>query len=316
MIGFCIEASHARGLGHLYRTLNFIEYLAGQGQRCLVMMNADTRAAALLDQHSLQHVTVDLANLSSDWESALIARFKLTVWINDRLDTTLNHAQNVRKNAVRLVTFDDRGPGAALADLHCAPLIFSGQETLRGKRVLTGVKYLPLNQEIDRYRRVRTRLDSPLLVTLGGSDTYGVTVRVVALLKRLKQRATVIVGPAFRHEAELEAVLDESFTVKRGVPSLIQEFSHHDLAVTGGGITPFEANASGLPCIIVANEPHEVETGQHLAGLGSSVFAGYYQDISEKVFARQLDLVAMSRAGLEHIDTRGVENIFREIAAL
>jgi spore coat polysaccharide biosynthesis predicted glycosyltransferase SpsG len=181
---------------------------------------------------------------------------------------------------------------------------------------LTGIQYLALNPEIDRFRRARTQLTSPVLVTLGGSDTYGVTVQVVALLKELDRPATIVTGPSFQHAEELERVLDQRFTWKSEVPSLIREFYGYDLAITGGGVTPFEANASGLPCIIVANEPHEIEIGRYLASVGSSIFAGYYREMAEQVFERELDLAAMSRAGIEQIKTNGADNILRELAAL
>jgi spore coat polysaccharide biosynthesis predicted glycosyltransferase SpsG len=316
MIGFCLEASHARGLGHLFKVLNLTAALARRGEPCLVMVNPDPNATAILAQRSVGYATVDLADTSSDWESALIVESGITVWVNDRLDTSLRHAENVKRNGIKLVTFDDRGTGAALADLHFAPLAFSDGSQLRGKRVLTGIQYLALNDEIAHHRRVRTQLKSPILVTLGGSDTYGVTLSVVAQLKKLDRPATVVTGPSFQHARELERALDDRFTWKQGVPSLIQEFYHHDLAITGGGVTPFEANASGLPCIIIANEPHEIACGQYLEGLGCSIFAGYYQEIAGKVFEQELDLTAMSQAGIEQIKTTGVENILRELAAL
>jgi len=316
MIGFCVEASHARGLGHLFKALTLIDALARRGESCLVMVNDDPNATAILTHRSVRYVTVGLADTQSDWESALIAESGISLWVNDRLDTSLRHAENVKRNGIKLVTFDDRGGGASLADLHFAPLVFSGSAGLSGKRVLSGIQYLALNPEIDRYRRARAQLKSPTLVTLGGSDTYGVTVRVVAFLKKLDRPATIVTGPSFQHAEELERALDERFTWKRNVPSLIREFYHHDLAITGGGVTPFQANASGLPCIIVANEPHEIDIGKYLAGVGSSIFAGYYQEMAAKVFERELNLAAMSRAGIEQIKTNGVDNILRELAAL
>jgi spore coat polysaccharide biosynthesis predicted glycosyltransferase SpsG len=317
VLGFCIEASHARGLGHLYRTLVFIDYLAAQGEPYIVMVNGDPLAAKILAQSAVAYVTVNLSDFQSDWETALIKDFGIRVWINDRLDTDSRHAAQVKKNGTLLVTFDDWGTGAALADLHFAPLVFSGQDKLRGKRVLTGPRYLALNREIDACKRRRDRLDS-ILVTLGGSDTYGVTVQVVNLLKTQHRGATVVVGPAFRHQAELEQAMDANFRLKRGVPSLVQEFVRHDLAITGGGVTPFEANASGLPCIIVASELREIEIGQYLATAGSSVFAGYYREIDESLFSMGpgLNLKEMSRKGMAAIGTDGALNIFREIQAL
>lgn len=315
MIGFCIEASHERGLGHLYKTLNFVEYLDGLNERYIVIMNDDPMSTSVLKQRGVTYVTVVLSDTQSDWETTIIKQYGITTWINDRLNTDKKHAAHVKKHRVKLVTFDDRGTGATLTDLHIAPLVFSGKGLLQGKRVLTGINYLVLSKGIDGCRHVRKHLDS-ILVTLGGSDTYGVTLQVVALLKRLNKRATVVVGQSFQHHTELEQIIDERFTVKRGVPSLIQEFMHHDLAITGGGVTPFEANASGLPCIIIANELHEIEIGQYLAGLGSSIFAGYYRALDERVFSMGLNLITMSRSGIEKIRTDGVENVFREVKSL
>ncbi len=315
MIGFCIEASHRRGLGHLYKILNFVEYLAERGERSIVMVNDDQRALNILKQRSIEHIAVNLDDMRTNWETTLISNHGVTVWINDRLDTDHAHARNVKNNKVALVTFDDRGSGAALADLHFAPMVFSGQEKLQGKRVLTGAPYLVLNKEIDICKRRRQGLDS-ILVTLGGSDTYGVTIQVVNFLKTMDRRATVVIGPAFQHHEQLKQAMNGNFCVKQSVPSLIQEFAHHDLAITGGGMTPFEANASGLPCIIIANERHEIEIGHYLAGVGSSVFAGYFQDIAARIFDMDLDIERMSSIGMAAIATSGTSNIFREIEAL
>ena len=315
MIGFCIEASHTRGLGHLFKTLNFIAHLYSEDEQFMLMVNDNPKAVKILQQKKVEHVTVNLSDTQSDWETQQIKRFGITIWVNDRLDTERNHALNVKKNGIKLVTFDDRGSGSAHSDIHFAPLVFSGRDKLQGKRVLTGIRYLVLNKDIVHYRRQRNYL-AKILVTLGGSDTYGVTLTIVNLLKKMNRPATVIVGPSFQHNAELAQFMDGRFQLKRGVPSLIREFAHYDLAITGGGMTPFEANASGLPCIIVANELHEIEIGKHLSGLGSSVFAGYYQAINERLFEMDFDIKMMSSTGLAEIPTNGMENIFAELKRL
>ena len=97
------------------------------------------------------------------------------------------------------------------------------------------------------------------------------------------------------------------------VPSLAKVFANYDSAITGGGITPFEANASGLPCIIVANEAHEVENALFLSELGSSVFAGAHDCIDKSLFAAELDVRKMSEVGLERVKTSGVQEIYRVI---
>jgi spore coat polysaccharide biosynthesis predicted glycosyltransferase SpsG len=213
------------------------------------------------------------------------------------------------------VTFDDRGDGARDADLHIAALAFDPNETLAGHKILRGIDYLLLNPEIASHRRVRTSAGK-YIVTLGGADTYGVTPKVVRLLARLGRPATVVVGPAFAHDAELAAAAAPGFDIVRNVPSLIEELARHDVAVTAGGITPLEANASGLPCIIVANEDFEVATGRALEEMGGAIFAGHHRALDETAFTRTLDVETMSRAALDHITLDGTRRVVEAVLSL
>lgn len=312
MIAICIEASHARGLGHLYKALNLALLLREKNHPFVILLNQDQKAAQILEEHDLYFHTVSLTDIHSNWEAEQIRRLGISLWLNDRLDTQIEHSRHVKDQGVRLATVDDRGSGAELADLHFAPLLFCGADQLKGKRVLTGHQYLILNREIERYQRVRREIRS-IVVSLGGSDSYGVTLRVVEILKRIGRTATIVTGPSFCHGEQLKEACSGKFLIKSGVPSLIEEFYRHDLAVTGGGVTPFEANAAGLPCVIVANEVHEIDIGRHLANLGSSRFAGYHDAIDHAAFSLDLDLEGMSRAGLSRITTQGAQNVYREL---
>ena len=76
------------------------------------------------------------------------------------------------------------------------------------------------------------------------------------------------------------------------------------------------ADASGLPCIVVANEIFEVPVALELARLGGSVFAGYHAEMDESVLTRDLPVEAMSRAGMEHICLEGAHRVVRELMSL
>ena len=235
--------------------------------------------------------------------------------MNDRLDTDLYQAQCVKANAIPLATFDDRGQGAALADLHIAALAFDPQEPLGGAVVLRGADYLILNPQVTKFARERQE-PSSILVTLGGSDTYGVTIKVVNELKLRGLTATIAIGPGFAHEDALAAAVTAGFIVKRGVPSLIEEFSRHELAITGGGITPFEANASGLPCIVVANEQFEIPVGLALQERGGAVFAGHHELMQLPTELAALPLAGMSRAGMSSFGPQGTQRVVVAIQEL
>lgn len=307
MFAICLESSHARGMGHLFRMRHLAQELRARKLPFVFLVNDHEPSLQLLRQDDLPFETVDLDHVEH-WAQAAIRRTQARVWINDRLDTNLAQAQAVKQTGIRLTTFDDRGAGASLADLHIAALAFTADKPLGGRRVASGHEYLILNPEIARCRRQRVKVEQ-ILVSMGGSDTYGATVKVVALLRRLGHSATVVIGPSFQHRAALDAEADAHFELKINVPSLIEEMSRHDLAVVGGGITAFEAAASGLPAIVIANEGFEVPVARHLAGLGAARYAGHHSALDESAFAVPRDVAAMSLAGLSKVSLDGAEKV-------
>lgn len=316
MFALCVESSHKKGMGHLFRAMNFIECLRAHNEAYVVFINNDEAACEILGSKGIRFETVDLSDTASGWETPLIRRYGVTVWINDRLDTEPAHAKRVKESGVKLVTLDDLGDGAELADINVAALQFGLEAEIKGKTALTGIEYLILNREIKQYRRLRKKAGN-LLVTLGGSDTYGVTIKVVEILKRLGKSATVHIGPSFAHHGELrKASSGGDFNVIGRVPSLLEIFYSYDLAVTGGGMTPFEANASGLPCIIVANETFEARNGRFLETIGSSLYAGFHEEINEAIFEKEPAIERMSSMGLANIPLDGAEKVYGRIMEL
>jgi spore coat polysaccharide biosynthesis predicted glycosyltransferase SpsG len=293
-------------MGHLFRALALADALMTQGGKVRFYLNAFAPAQALLRArgHSFTSVALD----DGAWAAAIIAADGIRTWINDRLDTGAGHAQAVRQSGAHLVSFDDRGDGAAFADLNIVAFPASDNEKLSGRRVLAGPQALVLDPMIAALRRPRTTLNS-LVVSMGGSDTYGVTVDVARALKQRGRNATVVLGPGFAHDAELVAVKHEGLTVKRNVPSLAEEFARHDLAITAGGLTPCEANAAGLPCIVIATEPWEARTGTVLEQLGGSRYAGWREAIDFQTLDGKLDIEKMSRFALQNVPADGARHV-------
>jgi spore coat polysaccharide biosynthesis predicted glycosyltransferase SpsG len=313
MFALHIEASHQRGMGHLYRTLALQTEMQRHAIPSMIYVNEDPAAVDVLLSRGAGHRVVD--KQAAQWQAACIEADAIRLWIDDCLDTDMRHAEAVARTGVPRATFDDRGPGAALADLNVMALCFDPAEALGGRRVLRGLDYLVLDAAIARYRRERTRVER-IVVSMGGADTYGLTIHVVRLLKRRGRKATIVLGPAFRHERELDEQLTDAFEIRRGVPQLAPEMARHDLAITSGGMTCFEAAAAGLPTLIVAAEPWETAAALELQRLGAARYLGFRQEIDESALDMQLPLEAMSRAGMSNVGTTGAERVVSELLRL
>ncbi|MGR9073098.1 MAG: PseG/SpsG family protein [Gammaproteobacteria bacterium] len=253
---------------------------------------------------------------SQGWEEKIVKRYRPEVWVNDRLDTSEEHVLCLQSWRIKVVSFDDGGSGARHLDLQVAALAPLRCQEMAGRQVLTGLEYLILPQEISRFRRLRTSLGK-LVVSLGGSDTHGITVRALSWLEDQKRSATVLLGPGFVHKKELEKFASSRFfKFKRKVPSLAAEFSNHEFAVTGGGLTAFEAAAAGLPALTVANEVHEIGYCRYLDTKGCSKFAGFREEAEFGLLNQDLDMESMSRSGIEQIKLSGADNLCRLLIRL
>jgi len=316
MFAICLEASHSKGMGHLFRMLNFANYLKKQNKKFIFLINDNDKTRDMLIAKNISFKIVKLDDFTLNWESKIIDDYNIKYWINDRLDTDKQHSIHVKNKKIKLITLDDLGSGAKNSDINICGLFFN-KNGLEGKKILKGIEYLVLNGEIDKYKKERTKIKN-ILVTLGGSDTYGVTIKVLKLLKRYNIKATIHTGIAFEHKKELEKELTHNYKTITYMPSLIEEFSKYDLAITGGGITPFEANASGLPCLVVANELFEIANGEFLEKNNSSKFLGYHENIDETLFSKldKLDIKSMSKKGIEKLNTKAIQKIYKEIKNL
>lgn len=314
MFAICIEASHERGMGHVYRALALSSALDKLSARPCIYVNNSPAALQVLQARGASYRVVPLYDAESNWEEQRVREDGIKIWINDRLDTTEGHARKVRSAGAEIVTIDDLGSGAALARVNVMAFPPADRD-IEGDIVLKGPSYLILDPEIAKYRRRRQSLGS-IVVSMGGSDTYGVTIPIVEALQASDRSATVILGPAFAHHEALAKITGSTIRLKQNVASLAAEFFRHDLAITAGGITPCEANAAGLPAIVVATEPWEERTGKILASLGGAIFAGARQDIDLSCLRSEIPIAAMSEAALSAVPVDGAQRLAQVLIAL
>ncbi|MDC0954981.1 glycosyl transferase [Alphaproteobacteria bacterium] len=271
----------------------------------LVLLNGCDASKKWVHHRGIPFVDIENEMMSDGWEYAVLRKYQPTVWINDRLQSDIGHSKLLKSFGLMLATVDDFGTGAALADLHIAPLAKIAGFELSGKCVLDGPEYLFHPQEFAQYRRVR-KCNKKWLVTLGGSDTYGATLSVIAWLTRQQKPATVILGPAFQKHEQVSVAESNHLTILNTVPSLAAEMAKHDFAITGGGMTAFEAAAVGLPTAIIANERWEERYAEYLQEIGCSIFLGNKDFVNFDLINQNLDLVKMSKIAISKFDLTGI----------
>jgi spore coat polysaccharide biosynthesis protein SpsF len=166
-----------------------------------------------------------------------------------------------------------------------------------------------------------------LLVTMGGSDPTGMTLRTARALTALDPlfRARFVIGPGF-HKSEKTAqaivALHSNFETVEGAGSLIAEYASADVALAAFGVTAYELAAFGVPALyLCATEDHALSASAfELAGMGVSL--GLMDQASDDAIAKAVWALLsdaerrreMRSAGLMTIDGNAAARIASDLA--
>ncbi len=313
-IALSIECSHTRGMGHLYRSFYYLDYFKAHDIDYVYLINDDKPARGILEDHQIDYIVVDYFDTKSNWEKDLVSRYGVDIWVNDKFETSYDMAQHVKDSGAFFVLIDDVSSADELCDMYFAGFVAFSKKEYNARIAKHGPEYMILNPEIGLYKKAREEVNR-ILVSLGGADPFDTTVSVVEELMKTEYSFDVLLGSDATCLEELKSMQGDRFQIYQRVPSAIELFSHYDFAITGGGLTCCEANAAGIPCIIIANAPHEINTGLNVEKIGGSIFAGDYSNWNRDLVHEisKLNISEMSRKGMNAFSLDGVDRIFGEI---
>jgi len=317
-IAFRTEGNHKQGMGDLYGSLALAGECVRGGDEVLFVISGGEEATTAIADCGHRVRAVD----SLACEQELYHSFRPDVILVNKLDNPPDYVRALKGTSPFVVTVDDAGEGAKWADLNINALY-----PIPG--AVTGPEYIMLRDEFRPMRsRDRTvgKTVTELLITQGGSDTYGFTPKIVQALDAMISRphCTVVVGPAFRHDGELREALDASrlnVSVVRNARNMADLMWRADLAITAGGVTMFELAAVGTPSLVICGELFEIQTARRLEEAGAMVNLGFGGDLDYSGVAKAVDGLAedlewrrrLSLRGKSLLDGRGCERIVRLI---
>ena len=284
---FRVDGGAALGMGHVYRSLAIADALrANSRAEIAFLMSADhTEGLLTVSRHGYPVRVVAGRGHEAGLEH--IRDFAPAILIND-LPTIesayLTALSHVGATTVNLVD--------TLADLesteHLAQVIVSAmnhdRETPEG--FYGGPAYAILREQF-RGRRKEVR-DEPhlVLLTFGGSDPQGLTLKAARALQGLPQRVELmaVAGPAFSYRRDFAALEP---TLSRRVP-LIDEAAIADLmleadvVVGSGGMSVYEIAALGTPGIVLGQNLREDQRMRAFARYGTIEYLGLGPEVAEE----------------------------------
>ena len=306
-------------MGDITSSLALAEEFRRKGHEITFIINKNDRVIDLIRKDGFYYSICELL----DEITQCIEGRQIDVSVLLQLNTPEEEALIFKNNSGMLVTIDDTGPSAKMADMRFNVLYPI-------KDSYTGFEYVTLSSVFQKKhtnnRVIKETVDN-ILILQGGSDTYGFIPKIVKALFNIPENISVnaIIGPNFAHERELDQVLQKAarkFNIIRDINDLSDLMLMADVAITAGGISLFELACLGVPAIVICGERFEEETAQRLQEEGFGIILGFGRDVNEKAIYGALkrlmasfDLrTAMSKRGKTLVDGRGIERISERIS--
>ncbi|MBW1740221.1 MAG: hypothetical protein JRJ42_03690 [Deltaproteobacteria bacterium] len=333
-IGFRTTGDAHIGLGHLIECLNVARYLK---------KHYDVSSLFIVDYDTVQHsdikeIGLPLCRLPSDIDFhadalgtlRILSRWGIQLLVTNLRDVRDNYIQALKQEGITVICIDEWGNkrlqpdvvinGSVVEDWH------RYDSNSKKMACYFGPQFMIMADVFAAYHTRHKTLSGNLpnvLVSMGGADPSGATLRVMEALGHLspKIRKTIVIGPAFQHQealAELVVRLKGSnFNIVRTPDNIASLFFSADLAISAGGNTLYELACVGTPAIVLFEYEHERVQGETFQQLGSAVKLGRGTDVPLEVISQAIvsllndpgQWTAMSRRGKSIVDGRGVVRV-------
>lgn len=327
---FWVEASQQIGLGHLMESLALADGCSSRGMHSHFVITNYGPAITILNEKKIDYTAVPFGQ-GIEAISSLPGIANECVIVDHR-SVSIEHQRALRDVTASVAVIDQLGGIEISADLLINYSLVD--EWLEydfpdGRlECLFGPDYALLRDEFKNAGTAspsnqRTRI----LVTMGGVDRTGATLRIVnsiALLPRSDLELDIVVGNGFlkyeelvRTIAGMESDMRDNTKISRGVSDMAFRMLNADISVCAGGNTLYELAALGTPSIVLWEDPHEEEQGKAFMNKGSAICLGNGAQTEQAVIGKALiDLIdsksrrtTMSNCGRELVDGMGVERV-------
>lgn len=172
-----------------------------------------------------------------------------------------------RERGWYVAVLDDTGRDLCQSDVVLNSSVLARPEVYpRTGRTLLGPENLILEERFLAARHTGSGNSKPqVLLTFGGSDPTGLTVKVLNAMASMEDTfdLAVVMGPGFVERSEVRRLVSSlkegRFLVLDSPKDMLPLFTGCDLAVCAGGRTLYELHALSVPTVAVASSPLEAQ---------------------------------------------------------
>ncbi len=244
------------GMGHLYRCMSLANELSEHDLTLVTRSDGDH----LLGYERLQQSPFRVRGVADEEAFfTVLEELRPQLCVLDVLDTTATFVTRVRERSGAVVSFEDLGDGAPLADVVVNDLY---TDLYPRPNHWYGVQNSVLAPHFELFQTTRPIADQVhrVLVAFGGTDPQDLTRKALGALREAAfgGEVTVVLGPGYTHPPVEPADFELKGQTLRSVENMAEVMGSVDLALTSAGRTVTELMTVGVPTMVVCQNLREL----------------------------------------------------------
>ena len=333
---FRCDGSPEIGLGHIVRCLALADELNDvHNCRITFAMRTGPLGIQMVEEKGYKVIIPQEGDQSFDyrnWLNECVRKVDARVIVLDVRDGLARaDVKELRNNGTLIATIDDpedKRLEANLAFYPPVPQVKRIDWTGFTGKLYIGWEWVILRKEFSitpspKPQAARTGIPR-ILVTMGGSDPQGVTIKAIKALEMLGDNfeAVVVLGAGFQHKKQLDNLLSDCkhrFDVQENVNNMAELMTQSDLAVASFGVTAYELAAMGVPAIYLCLTEDHAESASAFVEAGTAISLGMFTHVNTEMIAKGISnilnnkslLARLADTARKYIDGQGVARISR-----
>lgn len=268
------------GYGHYFRCLSLAKAIRVVDESINVIFLINEELVRLMKSNDFQFVISDEFNEDIEMTDRLGA----DLFIFDSYLGYDKYLDSIRQQT-KLMLIDDNNN---IYDSSIANIIYNGNihadklgyNYCEGQLRLLGPKYLIMKEEYwDNHADIELHKEG-ILITTGGTDEYGITLKMIGVLRDISMRIKVVIGPGYRDDyiRMIENMKGKDMELIYKPDSLKDYINASNIVITAGGSTIYEVLSQNSMSIIFSMADNQDLICKELSEIGIE-YLGKYPNI-------------------------------------
>lgn len=331
-VGIRVDSSIEIGSGHVMRCMAFAEKLREKGHIVyFICRKSEDDMRSIIKKHKFYVISLNkVENSLWDWVSInweqdakdtieAVRIFSIDFLIVDHYSIDYKWEKMIKKHISKIMIIDDLANRIhdcdILLDYNFYKNYQNRYDNLINENILLllGPKYMLLRNEF--FQSSSENLDAEqILITFGGSDPTGETLKVVNIIKDLPYNFRIVVGELNPDKHLIYDIIKEKKNLHYlySINNMAEEILNSKFVIGAGGISALERVILRKPSLIIKVAENQSEIIENIVKKKAAVYIGSYKENYKKTLLNNIYMLMKNKDRLNELkqSTKNIINIF------